>query len=678
MSNKHWYWIELIGFDNTLQDYGVEQFYSKLSGEPAGFSILFSHIDFINDFDAEKGEYELLPCDCSYSGHNHGGDRSRQVWTSLQLKGLIEQLHKKNAKVIFSLFNFFEYVDDNGDLQVTNFCSKHKELVCFDQNKQVYEHSINILKRFKDGSYYEDYLFNKLKEVIDYYGFDGMQVADGISSNRPAIQKGDFSDDIVGQFAMWLKVENKPADFEQLEIKCDDSVVDYKKRREFILENLYFEFLCFQNARWKVFYEKLYKVLEPEKYLLFINSFWTRDPFEAIYRYGIDYQVAYKDGVYALMVEEVSTTVPTQSREYVGGFRNSAQKTRNAHYEFFLMQMLLKAYIPQFNQIPLLPINDNQEQWNAIHDVRNELKRAVYRRNNNVVFSDNKYVSCVEASLYCLCDGVSEDEWAFLENINNLKVLDDVKSVVGYTLYFPKRHLFKDVERYIKTKDYGFHKLACMLLSKGTQICSVVTENDISNYASPVLVLFPEYLDKDEIEMLLNARATVVFVSKEKSFGTVLVEKDIIISTNKNNIKLENEANGLLGATLKVNKCSESYEDYYGGIWTAPLKYNEWNSSYLKELSKTLNTLINCPRLVNTPNSECKITTFEKENGNYIVIISNDEYYNFNPKIEFDKKIKEVVSLTKYPGYKVNFSKNSFYVQVGQRTIEMCEVSFYD
>lgn len=109
MDNKNWYWIELIGFDNTLQDYGVEQFYSKLSGEPEGFSILFSHIDFINDFDKDRDVYELLPCDCSYWGHIHGGERTRQVWTNTQLRGLIEQLHKKNAKVIFSLFNFFRY-----------------------------------------------------------------------------------------------------------------------------------------------------------------------------------------------------------------------------------------------------------------------------------------------------------------------------------------------------------------------------------------------------------------------------------------------------------------------------------------------------------------------------------------------------------------------------------------
>ncbi len=678
MKKNNWYWIELIGFDNTAPDYGVEEFYAKLNGMPEGFSILFSHIDFINDFDKEKGEYELLSCDCSYAGHIHGGDRDRQAWTSLQLKGLIKELHKKNAKVIFSLFNFFEYIDDNGELKQTNFCSQHKELICYDQNKQVYENSINILKRFKDGTYYEDYLFAKLKEVIDYYGFDGMQVADGISSNRPAIQKGDFSDDIVGQFVLWLKSENKDVDFSKLKVRCDDSVSLYKTRRKYILENLYFEFLCFQNARWKCFYDKMYQILEPEKYILFINSFWTRDPFEALYRYGIDYQVSYKEGVYALMVEEVSTTLPSQSKECVGGFTNSLKMTRYAHYEFFLMQMLLKAYIPQYKQIPLLPINDNQEQWNAINDVTNELKRAIYRRNNCTVFYDNKYVPCVDASLYCLCDGVSEHDWNFLENVNSLRVLEDIKGVVGYTLYYPKRHLFEDLKRYIETKDYGFYKLACMLLSKGTQIGSVITETDVANYKSPILVLFPEFLDDDEIRSLLNARATVVFVSKEKAIGNVLFEKDIIISTNKNCLDISHATLSMLEIPLKVKKCDQSFRDNHGGIWTAPLKYNEWSTTYLKRLGKVLNALIGCPILKNETDCECKITTFEKKNGNYLMIISNDEYYKCNPKIVFDKKIKKVVSLTKYAGYKINFAENTACIPVSLRTIEMCEISFYE
>ena len=64
---KNWHWIELIGFDNKKSDYGVEDFLSRLKEDPEGVSILCSHIDFINSFDKDKGDYPLLPCYCSYS-----------------------------------------------------------------------------------------------------------------------------------------------------------------------------------------------------------------------------------------------------------------------------------------------------------------------------------------------------------------------------------------------------------------------------------------------------------------------------------------------------------------------------------------------------------------------------------------------------------------------------------
>ena len=88
---KNWHWIELIGFDNTSPDYGVAAFLSRLAKAPEGVSLLFSHIDFLNTFTPD-GEYPLRPCDCSYSGHEFSVERRRQVWTNLQLKGLIRTL----------------------------------------------------------------------------------------------------------------------------------------------------------------------------------------------------------------------------------------------------------------------------------------------------------------------------------------------------------------------------------------------------------------------------------------------------------------------------------------------------------------------------------------------------------------------------------------------------------
>lgn len=515
---KNWHWIELIGFNNQKSDYGVLDFLSCLSEKPEGVSILFSHIDFINCFDKDEENYSLLPCHCSYSGHKYSEERERQNWTSFELKGLIETLHNNGVKVIFSIFNFFEYFDDNGNKVATPFCEKHKELYCLNKDANIYENSIHILKKLSDNSFYEDYFLLKLKEVIDYYKFDGVQVADGISCNRPSIQNGDFSDDTILQFSEWLKNNGKIFDESQLKPTLDKKK-EYKIRREYILKDLYFEFLCFTNDRWKVFYDKLYATINPKDYLIFINSFWTREPFEAFYRYGIDYSVSYRDGVYALMVEEVSATNPTLSKEGRGGFNVSQKQTKYVHYDFYLMQMLLKAYLPKLKQISLLPINDTNEQWNAIHECYNELKRAVYRRNNSRVYVEGEWKACAEAPFYCLSDGLNKNDWSMLAKLDGLKALNDIEAPLGFTLYYPRKHIKDDVERYIKSRKYNFHKLSLELIKCGLGVSSVVTEADVHSYKYPILVLFPEFYDEEELKQIEKADTLIVYISYDKVIG---------------------------------------------------------------------------------------------------------------------------------------------------------------
>ena len=41
-----WYWIELIGFDNEAEDFGVDAFLSR-NVNTTGVSLLFAHIDFL-------------------------------------------------------------------------------------------------------------------------------------------------------------------------------------------------------------------------------------------------------------------------------------------------------------------------------------------------------------------------------------------------------------------------------------------------------------------------------------------------------------------------------------------------------------------------------------------------------------------------------------------------------
>ena len=227
---EKWYWIELIGFDNTLPDYGAESFVSR-AGDVYGVSLLFSNVDFVCGFDPLGGE-ELSPCDCSYAAHPASEERQRQVWTKTQLKGLIKSLQALGVTVTLSFFDMFSYVDD-GRLALGKFPTEHPEIRCLDKNGTPC-YIVNMLKRLQNGGgNFFDYVARKTREVVDFYGFDGVQFADGISTFRLTVQNGDMSDDLVGQFVDYSGIRD-----ENLTPACDGNPALYKKRRKYIIENL--------------------------------------------------------------------------------------------------------------------------------------------------------------------------------------------------------------------------------------------------------------------------------------------------------------------------------------------------------------------------------------------------------------------------------------------------------
>lgn len=668
---KNWHWIELIGFDNESVDYGVSDFLSRLKEPPEGVSLLFSHIDFLNTFTCPEDDYPLRPCECSYAGHLYSPERKRQQWTSMQLKGLVQMLQRSGVKVIFGFFNLSRYTSDERKSVTTEFVAAHPEICTMSWDAR-YLDSVDILKRMEDGAFYQDYLIEKVKAVLDGYGFDGVQIADGISCFRTTVQNGDYSDDTIEQFTNWLLENGKEIPPVLAPVETDKDA--FIQRRKYVMDHMMYDFLLFNNYRWKRFYDNFYDKIDPNQYVIFINSFWTREPFEAFYRYGIDYRLAYREGVYALMIEEVSTTYPSFSKASRGGFYLPLEASRYVHYEFYLMQMLLKAYLPQFKQVPLMPIGDTQEDWNAVHDMQNELKRAIYRRNNSRVYADGQWLPCAEAPFFCLSDAISAHDWAKLAELDDLKMLADLQNPLGYVLYYPKDSVYGEVKRYIESRDYGVVKIANLLIANGTYIASVAAGENLGNIGCPVLALLPEYYKEDELNMLLQLNTPVIFVSREKAWGDILYDGQVIVSARNVLPRVAEETVSTLQASEGIQLCAAGSEDEQGGIWTMPLRYNEWNEEFLQALTQLLNDQLDVPKLLPDKESECKLTSFALKDGRIIVLVSNDEYYNVNVRVQFGRKIVSAKAITRYQGYKTFFAEDTLQVAVPMRTMEMMEV----
>ena len=147
-SFEKWFWIELIGFDNTQSDFGVRACFERAGFVPEGVTLLLSNSDFIN---APEGleQDAPLPFDCcSYGGHPRNAERERQVWTRWQVKGLVQELQRHGSKVYCSVF---------GSSMSAGWNDKHREVLFHSTRQRAETRVICIWKRFSDNTYYEDF-----------------------------------------------------------------------------------------------------------------------------------------------------------------------------------------------------------------------------------------------------------------------------------------------------------------------------------------------------------------------------------------------------------------------------------------------------------------------------------------------------------------------------------------
>ena len=276
-------------------------------------------------------EINFPPCHCSYGGYLHGDERDRQQWTNLQLRSLVRELQKNEVKVALSTFDFFAYATDEGKRVESGFISRHKELLYLDKNGQL-GGTVCVLKRLKTGEYFEKIFIEKLKEAAKYYGFDGVQMGDGLSSFRPSVQNGDMGDDLVSQFVVDMGINDKNL------AEVRNSKAAYMRRRKYVIEYLHFQWLQWSAKRWARFYEKIYDAFQGESVALYFNSVWTRDPFEAYLRYGIDYKTTmYKAD--AIMLEW-ATAANINSVGDNGDVYIPPDKRVDYLFQFFLTQQI--------------------------------------------------------------------------------------------------------------------------------------------------------------------------------------------------------------------------------------------------------------------------------------------------------------------------------------------------
>ncbi|MBQ0105005.1 MAG: hypothetical protein KBT47_03090, partial [Armatimonadetes bacterium] len=334
-------WIELIGFDKNLPDYGVKNYIDNCGFVPSIVSLLLTSLDIVlfhTGYEPEK----VLPKECcSYNGREASVERDRQEWTQKDLKGLIDVLHSYGVKVMHASFTGL-YGYGKEDFDRKEWLTLHPELMEVTREGEIYP-MYGPLKRLGDGTYFEDIFFEKLAEYLGDFGFDGWHACDGWGPERMPVYYIEYSDDFVGQFCDYMKGKTDLKDVNSAMQKDEKGIVSFteadkakiKERADYIWENYHSEWTEFVSWRWCEFHKKAVSILKPLGKFIYVNSAWTRDPIEAYHRYGLDYKKLFETGIEGFIVECVASA----SDLLFGG--------RSRHFTFTSALMFMKTIMPQ-------------------------------------------------------------------------------------------------------------------------------------------------------------------------------------------------------------------------------------------------------------------------------------------------------------------------------------------
>ncbi|PPK99522.1 hypothetical protein [Parapedobacter indicus] len=651
---QRWLWIELIGFDHVAADFGVGNFIKNTGFVPEAVSFLFASADFVHSHSGVDNEWVFPDEFCSYAARPASPERKRQPWTNRQLKGLIDQLHKHGVSVYCSFFDFF--VDTEGP---GRWAYQYREIRETSVNGTVYPY-IHPLKRFNDGTFYEDLFVKQLKTVLADYGFDGLHGADGYTSGRRPLNDVDYTDDMMDQFVAHSDVK-LPAEFGS---KIGDDKGLLAERGKWVWEHRREEWIRFHVDRWSIFWQKVIDGVHGQQKKVVFNSAWTRDPFEAIYRYGIDYRRITDLGVDGFIVEAVASAVamePELSDEYT-----------KFYYNALAMILLIKAHCPEAVLRPFTQIHDTTEQYDALRHIPTFVEREICQvANLYVVDREGKMGRCSSGPMCCLSDSVAAHEWTWLRKRWDLGFMDQPEAVVGATLVWSTSALDNQLSEYIAHKSWTVHKWLYELLLAGAPVAAAVPIEDLDRVDGPILVLNPGLLPGDELEKVTAYKKGAAFfigsTVSSVSHASALTFSDPVnrtVSCSVLNTSVDQQV-----AVDDVNEVIQSATTYGSDpdSWTKSLAFVPVSLGFVNTCARVIRSEAKGPLVVSDHSDNIKITTLVLSNGRWRLLIGSDSFYYQTPAIQMPRTIAAIDVRSTFPGVPVRFSEDTFRVRIPGR-----------
>ena len=238
-------------------------------------------------------------------------------------------------------------------------------------------------------------------------------------------------------------------------------------------------------ANWKT----LATMLKAEGKKVWINTCWTLDPYEALYRYGVDYRLLAKTGIDGFVVESSAAAKELFGRRYTKA--PTIDKS-------VAMVMRLKAACPEMPMVMLHAINDGNEVWSALRHAPTLTRSEALAM--GTAFCNGR--RCLDGFLACLADGLKADEWREL-NKTWQQAMTAAKGPLGARVVWSDAAFDREFDDCTVSHDASSFTLLYELLAHGAPVNAIVSsEEALRDDSYPIVLLNPEFIPEKELAAL--------------------------------------------------------------------------------------------------------------------------------------------------------------------------------
>ena len=245
-------------------------------------------------------------------------------------------------------------------------------------------------------------------------------------------------------------------------------------------------------ANWKT----IVSALKPHGLKCWLNTCWTRDPFEALYRYGVDYRLLAKTGIDGFVVESSAAAQSIHGWNY----QESTPIDRST-----AMLMRLKACVPDMPLVLLHGINDGTEQWSALRHAPTRTASEALAL-GSVFYGEKR---ALDGVLACLGDGVTREEWAALGKVWKL-AFTPAKGPVGARVVWSDKAFDAEFDACTVSRDASSNTLLYEMIRHRASLNAIVSvEKAMADKSMPLVLLNPGFFPPDELTALRTRTAFV-------------------------------------------------------------------------------------------------------------------------------------------------------------------------